>query len=133
MAGGEEPEGSERREKATSAFSRSAVPKFMLAERSTTTQVEQLAVGVRRPQLRLERPSGQVPVDPAGVVTGLVPPSAGIVAARARVAAQEFAAQQTVEAARDDELQPAQLRRLAGDRYNAFGRATGLRVTRRSS
>ena len=107
---------------ATSDFSRSPVPKLMLAERSTTTHVcssRSASVvricgvserAVRFQSIQRESSPASYARAPATSVPGPL------------LAAEELAAQQAVEPARHEELEPAQLGRLARDRRDALGR-----------
>ena len=86
----------------------------------------QLAVGFGRSDLRRDGTGGEVPVDPPSVVAGFVPARAGDLRSRSALAAEELAAQQAVEPTRHEQLEPAQLGRLAGDGRDAFGGRTRL-------
>ena len=88
----------------------------------------QLAVGVGRAHLRVERTGRDVPVDAAGFVARAVGPGPGGLADPGPGAAQELAGQQAVEAAGDVQLEAAQQRRLVGDgRRGHGGHASTLR------
>ena len=115
VAGGEETERGGRRERDLRLLALAG------AEAHARRPVDdrpglQLAIGFGRADLRRHGAGREVPVDPAGIVTGFVRPRARDLGARTALAAEEFAAQQPVEPARHEQLEAPQLGRLARDR-----------------
>ena len=110
---------------ARSRFSQSAVPKSRLAERSASTHVSSSRSAIVWRMWGSTRAGGDVPVDAADVVAGLVRPGLARLGAVAGHEPAVVALQQAVEAAGDGQLEAAQhLRRRAGGDAR---RAVGLR------
>ena len=133
VPGGQKPEGRATAASTTSLFSRSAVPKSRLAERSATTHVSisRSASVVRT--WGVERSGGEVPVHSPGVVARLVRSGPCPLGSRSAADREIVTRQHPVEAPGDLQLEPSQDAALAATAAGgaARGRTRAVRLTPR--